>query len=279
VTIDLGGEIGVDENVDPVQTGVSGNVIIRMNSGDDIVSVTAAIGSESRIRHLNIATYAGNDTVIVSTTDVSGNVIVSTGDGHDSLDLIDVVSGRALNVAMGNGDDVFKMSTADLEAPASNAAGSAVISTGDGHDTVAMFDFVTKFNTVITTGGGNDSISVEFADALDFVVNAGSGNNSIAITDLALGDDLVVTAGSGDDEIAVSRVDAEGKRFWRPCAEVMLSGSANRRRQPAPHRRLSHRSIWLLRPRPQHDHRPDAGGPQAPRLWLRRLPLPPQAGS
>ena len=209
VTIDLGAEIIVDASVDPVQTAISGNVLIRTNSGDDIVSVNAAVGTESAVRNLNIATSGGDDQVFVTGTDVSGSLIVNTGDGDDLLEITDSAISGHLNVVMGLGNDSLTVNTAVEEEPLSNSARSAVFNTGAGNDTVSIFDFSTEFDTVVVTNAGDDSISIESADARNLIVNAGPGNNTVAITDVLLDDNLVVTAGTGNDGISVSLVEAD----------------------------------------------------------------------
>jgi hypothetical protein len=167
--------------------GWEGAFQIQAGGGDDTIGIEDldAVG-------LVAVLGGGDDQLNLATSTITGNATISGGGNHDTIGIV----GTALpdtHIALGAGDDSFSMVDSatkygpDVSVSAAGGndsvellnatiAGQADISTGAGHDQVAVVDSSTG-SVDVSTGGGADEITTESSDlGMVHIVTAG-GND------------------------------------------------------------------------------------------------------
>ncbi len=159
---------------------VRDDVTINMKGGNDVVTV----------RNLNLDNYThndlvidlgtGNDTLVVEQTDVSDDLNVYAGHGHDDIEILEVRT-----------RDTFV--------------------TGEyGNDDITI-DEVTTHNTA-TIAGAENADTIEVRDSVignDLVIDGDAGADEVSVDGVDVADNISVDLGSGDDYSAVTRSDAD----------------------------------------------------------------------
>jgi hypothetical protein len=168
-------------------TGVTHNITVRMNGGDDTVSVladlaapgslsismgsgdnTVAIGAGTTINNnLAITTAGGDDTVTVTDTTVNGSANIQTGGGDDSVTLTGLTVGEDTTAAAAS-QNVFGNSPLGRFLNAlfqdnngsSNGQAGLTVDTGAGDDTVLASELTVHGSAKIETGFGDDTVSL-----------------------------------------------------------------------------------------------------------------------
>lgn len=168
-------------------TGVTHNITVRMNGGDDTVSVladtlapgnlsislgsgdnTVAIGAGATItNNLSITAAGGDDTVTVTDTTVNGSANIETGGGDDDVTLTgltvgeDTAAGAASQNVFGNSplgrflNNLFQDNNGS-----SNSKAGLTVDTGAGDDTVIASELTVHGSASIQTGFGDDTVSL-----------------------------------------------------------------------------------------------------------------------
>jgi Ca2+-binding RTX toxin-like protein len=189
-----GGLLFGDLGDDSIHAG-GGNDTISGGAGDD--TINDAGGSNS------IDAGAGDDSVLVA----AGSNTIHLGEGDN---LLTVSAGGNDTIDGGTGDDSVSLLT--------QAGKLDSLSLGDGDNTVTVSG--TTINVGVTTGAGNDLISISTTG--EHTVTSGAGGDSIIVT--GAGNDSI-SAGDGADTITVtgattSNVDAG-------AGNDVILGSAN----------------------------------------------------
>lgn len=150
-------------------------------------------------RHLDIDTDGGADDVIVSYTDVGGDINVNTGSGRDEVDLYYATAG----------DDL-------------------IIDSGSYMDDVAVQHSWAGDDLFVRLGGGNDILWVNGGQAEDVTVLAEANHDRVTIQNHITFDDMVIDMGSGDDDLYLySNWVGGSKAFKGGSGSDDLAGSGN----------------------------------------------------
>ena len=181
--------------IDALKAGnVLGSLSISAPTGNATITLASLSGDTVTNGDVSIDTGDLNTANTVSigsghSLSVSGNVSVHTGAGSDSVSL-DSLTANGLNVNTGAGSDSVNVAqsagvTIHGDTFLQGGAGSKTILVGSASNPVSV-----DGNLNITTGSGNDSVTLNF-----LTVGAVKGNLTVS-TDL--GDDTVKLATTGD---------------------------------------------------------------------------------
>lgn len=122
---------------------------------------------------------AGNDHIWVNvgTTAMNTNISVRGGDGNDNLAVVAAADGILLGSAMidaGKGDDVIEFGV--------SATGNVSISGGTGADQVTLRAIAIAGDLLLTTGDGNDRVTIANGAECSGRVTLDGGRNRDTIT-------------------------------------------------------------------------------------------------
>jgi len=203
------GTVGGDTNINGAPsttgtfTGVTHNITVRMNGGDDTVSVladtltpgnlsismgsgdnTVAIGAGATItNNLAITTDGGDDTITVTDTTVNGSANIQTGGGDDDVTLTgltvgeDTAAGAASQNVFGT-SPLGRFLNALFQDNSSNSKPGLTVDTGFGDDTVTASELTVHGSASIETGFGDDTVSL--TDVTVDNQTTGGGNTNVA---------------------------------------------------------------------------------------------------
>ena len=183
---------------------VRGTTSIRAGADDDTVDIDTTLGSPTFLKGNFTATLGdGINSVSGNTFGVGGNVSITTGSDGDTIDLSNATIAKNLLIAANDGDNQITIDGSDVDGNITR------ISTGLGNDdiTLGSSDFKRLF---VLTGDGNNSVDVEVVTAVSVNVTTGAGADTVNITnsDFALASS--VSTGAGDDTVNVSGSDFLG---------------------------------------------------------------------
>ncbi len=178
-----------------VGTSSGGVAVINTGNGHDGVAFgspnsfapmeeSAQVESEFGVHveiNLVILTGSGDDHVCVTNAQIDNLLSIQTGDGHDGVEVHDVIAGVA-DVITGNGNDDVLMSNFALDY-------SLSVVTGAGHDQVVVEGF---------SAGAGDGPSDQNNEAGVVVINTGAGDDQLIVEGFDI-DALVIDTGTGND--------------------------------------------------------------------------------
>lgn len=156
------------------------------------------------VRSLHVSTGGSGDIVIVDGLDLSGTMVIESGNGGDTLTILDC-DAQSISIDAGRHSDIvtFSNTTAFLE---------ATIVGGAGHDTISCSNLPSAIGalpSLIVEGGvGNDNIHLLSAFAFAIVVDGGDGNNNVVLDDAAALD-IVVGVGVDQDHLQFTDVNTD----------------------------------------------------------------------
>lgn len=184
-----------------VVSGVTGNVIMNMNGGNDAVLVEDGQGT--------FATLPGLPTTFQLPT-FAKNLQVNMGAGQDTFttDGMTVEGRMILDTGFGNEADTVQLSDVDVNAV--NTGGLALeIDTQGGNDQLNIQDSVFRGLTDIDTGSEDDTL--RFEDNFIFgggnlVIRTQNGNDTVLLEDVVANSDLFLDTGFGDDFVDFGNV-------------------------------------------------------------------------
>lgn len=168
------GESGIDRvTASNLQVGTDMNVDTGLDRGIVSISNSTIDGA------LGLVADAGNDTVTFSGLTVGGNVIVETKAGADRVTM--------------NGISAFALEAA----------------TDEGADRVSLSSIATLEDLKVSTGVGNDVITLDQINAGKSVsVDAGDGTDSVAASAVAAAEDAIFIGGAGVDTLDNDGINA-----------------------------------------------------------------------
>lgn len=180
---------------------VNGNLELTGSNGttftfNGTTASTVDVPLNGQINGLNLNLGTGNNTFTLDGTGLSaiqGSVVVTAGNGNDSIGLSNVTTTGAISVQLGSGGDSVVLSN-------STAAGIA-IHAGNGSDVIAVT------NTTIT-GNANTSLGSPFPGLPGWPgggCHSGSlfGQHNVGLNSQ---NGLSITIGAGNDVVALSNV-------------------------------------------------------------------------
>lgn len=207
---------------------LAGNVLVQLQNGNAVITgdnaanqleITGGLNS-ILVRGLDGTTInGGTDTFsLASTATFSGSLLISLGQGNDSVTIGGDVSLAGVRVLGEAGDDTISVVSSTVN-------GSLVIDAGDGNNTVTLLSSQFKSNVAlistgpalislrearidgrlsVDTGVSDDQVSVDSSTIggnASFRVR--TGDDVVALRNATLNRELYVDAGRGDDVVYV----------------------------------------------------------------------------
>lgn len=194
-------------------SGVTGNVVIRMGDGDDVVQIDRAVfpgnvwiatdggsdrvvlGTAPDVVPEDIATMSGDEVVSplpAHGVGVGGSLRIATGADGDTIRILHAAVRGSLSVFSDGGDDEVVIGEPWPD-PATSATAETPDAAVKAGNTIAVF-----------LGAGDDVLALRNAASFHGVlVDGGVGNDRIHLSDLHAGYALRVLGGPGDHADAV----------------------------------------------------------------------------
>lgn len=214
--------------VHPVTTRVAGDVIIRMDEGNDDVGMGARIGTRDSDGNivdgiLSIFGGIGNDRVITDRSEVFDDMLYDMGSGEDHVHADVTRVGDYLFASLGDGPDSFiSYNSHGWHSQILGGSGNdglhvgsyrfeqeVALDGGSGADTVTAFG-LGGISIAITTGDGNDSVEVDGSNSRGgYTVDTGSGNDSVQLRNTFVEDHLGVFLGDDDDTLRIGNTTTD----------------------------------------------------------------------
>lgn len=176
-----------------IVNGVTGDVFMNMNGGNDAVRVEDGEGT--------FATQAGLP-LTFQLPKFERSMFVNLGAGADTFVTDGMkVLGR-LNIDGGFGNDVDVVTLEDTKVEATNTAGLALdIRTQGGNDQVRIINGNMLGFTSIDAGSEDDLLDIDrlFVQDADFEIRMQNGNDNVDIFNLVAHQDVLIDTGFGQD--------------------------------------------------------------------------------
>jgi hypothetical protein len=165
---------------------------LNVTAGKDVQSVSI---NTNQTTVLSLA-ETGTSTKHITTIDASA----STG----AVKYDETVAGNvaAANISTGAGKDVLVVTAATAAATSAAAAINSVISTGAGNDSITVTNTGTGLTTV-DAGAGDDTITVTKATSAGLSVTGGDGNDTVVLKGAALEVTDVIDGAAGTDTVSM----------------------------------------------------------------------------
>jgi hypothetical protein len=169
----------------------------------------------------NLTVCSPSQTGVVLNTaepsEVKGNVTVNGGWQLDTFSVSPTFKAdRNVVLTLGEGDNVVTIGAATVP---TDIGGSLVIQSGSGNDAITLQRVAVTEITSITTGAGNDTLTIDNGSAFTgtFLANTGLGSDIISIAQSAhaaapvtFTGTATILAGAGDDTLQLGRPEASG---------------------------------------------------------------------
>jgi hypothetical protein len=184
-------------------TGVTRDVVIRMQSGDDILNVEDVAVP----RNLRVEMGAGNTEAVFESIEVGGNAAFYHGSGQRNQLTVTAsqVKGK-VNLRGGTGSDqvIFSRTTVDNDLIANLSGGADLLevrSATIGRNLNVQTGSRAGQEAKIWIGYGKDQVDEDVLTTIaqDAIVRGGAGSERIDIQGMAASRDLKVDTGAGDD--------------------------------------------------------------------------------
>jgi hypothetical protein len=211
--------------------GVTKDIKIDLKKGDDDVTVQGTGIGDVLARNVDVKTRQGQDFVSITDGQVTGKVSVDSGGGDlptddDTVNIFAVSIAKTLLVKTGKGLDFVQVQSGNVTGNATLNSGSEadvvtsdaqqfgknlIINTGKatgGSDQVNIFGGVAiAGKLLITTGDGDDNISIDDVTAASAVIKTGTGADTIDFDNATVGKASMNT-GTGDDVLNIASFSA-----------------------------------------------------------------------
>lgn len=217
-------------------SGVTGDVVINMKGGNDVVLVDGGTNPIELPGSLVIHTGLGEDMVTVTgvTLGAGDDDTGDTGDTGDTDDTDDDDDDASLVIGLGGGNDTLVVENV--------AAENVLLHAGQGDDDMSVDlglpaageESLTE-NVVVHAGGGDDTVAVSNVASEHLLVHLGAGDDgggtdangaAVPMLDTIMSDHVHVIGGRGDDDIAIAGLtDSSGGGGAR--LKVLAGGGAD----------------------------------------------------
>jgi hypothetical protein len=204
---------------------VTGSLFVNFGSGQDIVTFLGGPDTPTFDEvHIDVGAVtatgtADDDVVMIWGAVTRGTMEIETGAGDDWVYITDAGIGDPMHPAdliirTGSGVDGV-----DVEALRSVVYGKLEIQTfaslkESEADRVHVSDATMTSDLIVRTGGGNDDIWLNIANAYDDIeIDAGAGHDDVKLEYVNALDDLMARMGDGFDELELNNVSAVDASF------------------------------------------------------------------
>jgi hypothetical protein len=204
---------------------VTGSLFVNFGAGQDIVAFDSGAAKPTFNEvHIDVgaATATGNsdnDAVMIWGAVTRGSMHIDTGAGDDWVFITDAAIGDPTHPA-----DLVIRTGAGVDGVDVESLGSVVYGTVDiqtyaslketDMDRVHVADTTMTGDLLIRTGGGDDDIWLNIANAYDDIeIDAGAGHDDAKLEYVTALDDLMARMGDGFDELELNNVSAVDASF------------------------------------------------------------------
>lgn len=186
---------------------------------------------DSSGKELTVLTGADDDAVSVQNSDLR-TLVVNTAGGNDFLDLTANKLTGDLIVNSGDGDDSVFVDNHGIRSP--QIGGNLVVDTGAGNDSVFLEGIGPGANLTVgqritvLTGSGDDQVFASDLSARGATIDTGAGNDSVEITNATVSDDFFAQLGAGDDTLTITGSKARvATLFGGIGRDTLVGGGGN----------------------------------------------------
>ena len=211
---------------------VPGGLFVKFGAGNDTVQLVRGIGIQTQLSQIDIDVAApvpiatrtafsitppltvirpDVDNVTLDFFHTVGSVSIKTGDGTDTVNVIDAKIGddggtpANLSINTGSGVDLVKIKTGTK---GTTITGMLDVQTFSGVEAERDFVFLENFGvqgaTRLRTGGGSDTISITNFGTKKLDLDAGAGGDTAILNGVFALDSLMAKLGDGDDTLSTS---------------------------------------------------------------------------
>lgn len=202
-----GGDDVINIGNDDFDFWVGGNISVTGFSGNDTLNIldSGDAGADTHTLDNNSYSKSSEPNTVQYTTIETVNLVAASGNYANIFNLNGGPTNGVVNVAAGDGDDVFNVGGNNINANAVNTvfnldgqAGSDELNYNDASDT-GDADVYTINNSQIRKVGGGVTTDVNLLSIASQVINASQGGT--LINGLGIGRQTTINAGAGDDII------------------------------------------------------------------------------
>jgi len=177
---------------------VGNNLIVNGGHGSNEVAISFAdVGNNAILNSGN-----GDDFLGVLGLDVGNQLLINAGGGDDVVYVDFVTVGNITNINLGSGFDTLLMFN-------SPEAGKGLNIVGSGSNDITLDGVTTSFFINIVTANGSDVVSLHQVDTFNALISTGGGDDVVTILDSTF-HFLEVLLGKGDDTLIMGGVDVTG---------------------------------------------------------------------
>lgn len=186
---------GGDDVVDLFALNVDDDINLNLGSGDDVLLIDSVTAGDS----FYALAGDGGDTVEIGDLEIAKDFNLSFGDGDDCGTVEGLVVGRTTFVSLGEGVDDVTLVDGD--------AGRSLTLTGRGENTIVVDELTASHFLTIVTANETDIISLinVIMPAGSALISTGGGDDDVSIADSEF-KKLIVLLGSGDDMLTIEGV-------------------------------------------------------------------------
>jgi hypothetical protein len=210
---------------------VRGKLDVLTGAGRDIVRVHDSLVAQNmtiRAGTTNSGGLSDSDQVVVDGVRVDRSLLITTGEGNDTVTVKNVNlprgdQGGHMTIDTGNGADAINVGSIPVVVPVGSplasfgpvtAAGGLHIKAGtdlqNDVDTVRILDAFFDQNIVVELGAGNDNLNMVHALAGASITLAGQkGNDTMNVVEVEASDGFFAFLGEGDDILNMTFVKAQ----------------------------------------------------------------------
>lgn len=185
---------------------VSGDVIVNLRGGDDVVIIAGEEGPSTShrtsipVEDIRITTGAGNDEAMVGFANrgirIAGDATINAGSGDDyaGVKYSDIDGGVSISGSGGN----------DVAGIGDSVANDFVFRGGAGDDTVSVIESVTIEQIELVLGSGDNDARVEDSAGAGLTITSTSGADTIEIDSFnAKYENVNLRTGGNNDDITI----------------------------------------------------------------------------
>lgn len=195
---------------------LAGNVVASLygphlsvtgDAADNAVEVTV-INNTVQLRGLNGTTINGGTAVFVvaaNTDTVTGNILISLGDGNDSAVFTrNVKLGGATSVVGGTGNDALSSTGATFQ-------GNVAFFGSDGNDSFSLQDSTAQNSLLLYGENGDDLVSLTNMTLNGYVrIKTGVGDDGISFNNVTGSGFIMIKTSWGDDDVVIRNSTLNG---------------------------------------------------------------------
>lgn len=159
--------------------------LVSNGSGYNLAGMGTTINGSNSVRSVNgispnltINMNKGDDYVLIANARIGQDLTINLGDGDDTLILQNVNIGRNAAITAGNGNDTLSIQSVDVGTNTTGTNGNLNITTGAGRDSVTLVSLSIRRQLFADLGDGDlDYLTVSNSKSNSSDLRGGAGKN------------------------------------------------------------------------------------------------------